>query len=363
MDILYSTLVVVGKKSYEIKQLCDFQGWILQFCGLTAQMWCTVIGINLLLQMVWYWDDRRCRTLMPWYMLVIYGTGFTTAGAVTFRDLIRPLGSWCWVGGDWPIDRMVFFYAPLWILFTGNVFIVGWIIRAFGKAVGKIPKDWDNRATIVKHYRWVTFHTSMFVAAGMLIWLPGTVNRILETSHETPYWLTFLQILLTPSQGMFNFLLYVTPMWSKSVADSRKQSLLDDELQMAKLNKEKDVKIAKASRRQTEPVPDSKKRDKRVGFVDDDDEIFENMDVEVTRSHSMPRSFRFGEPERPQLITSLRRSVTDHQLQPAVEPRQKITKYRMSFNFHNYTLVEINNKLLPAWEVNDALRRSKADIL
>jgi len=364
MDILYSGLVVVGKRSYEIESLCDFQGWILQFCAQTGQMWCTVIGINLLLQMVWYWDDKRCRTLMPWYMLVIYGTGFTTAGAVTFRGLIKPLGSWCWVGSDWPVDRMVFFYAPLWILFTANVFIVGWIIRAFGKAVGKIPKDWDNRATIVKHYRWVTFHTSMFVAVGMFIWLPGTVNRIWEMWEATPYWLTFLQILFTPSQGMFNFLLYVTPMWSKSVADSRKQSLLNDKMEMAKLQKEKYVETLKPSKGWTEPVSESKKRPMQVAFNDDeildifDEKTEPNTDTGMPRRQSLPFSFKFGEPENSIVATSFRRSATDHGIQSALELRGKIQRFRMSFNFHNYKLVEINDKLLPEWEVNDAMRKT-----
>merc|ERR550534_800476 len=59
-DILYSALVVIGKPS-EANALCDFQGFILQACGQVSQMWCTVIGINLLVQMVLYWVDKRCR--------------------------------------------------------------------------------------------------------------------------------------------------------------------------------------------------------------------------------------------------------------------------------------------------------------
>merc|ERR1719334_330828 len=184
-DILYSTLVVVGKWSYDIKPLCDFQGWILQYCAQVSQMWCTVIGINLLLQMVLYWSDRRCRTMMRWYIPVIYSWGITTASLITFRGLIKPLEVWCWVGADWPADRMGFFYAPLWFLFTSNIFIVGWIIRAFGKSIDKIPKGFDIRDEIVSHYRWVVFHTSMFVVVGMIVWLPISVFRIWQEMEKS----------------------------------------------------------------------------------------------------------------------------------------------------------------------------------
>jgi len=363
-DILYSIFVLVGKSSYNIQPLCDFQGWILQFCGQVSQMWCTVVGINLLVQMVLYWSDSRCRTMMRWYILVIYGTGVTTASAVTFRGLVKPTGTWCWVGSNWPVDRMAFFYAPLWLLFTANIFIVGWIIRAFRKSVREIPKDLKNRAAIVKHYRWVTFHTSMFVIVGMVIWLPGTIYRIWQILEQSPpYTLIFLQKVLTPSQGMLNFLLYVTPLWSKSVTESRMSREQDNEIQMSDLKAEEKLKFKTpglGKYRSSAPSP--------ILFeesIDSDDCSFRSDEIviptsaggfQLPRSQSLPGSFSRGPTETPRTrkSSSLRISNSDHEgLVPLRTKTGRLQKLRKSFNYHNYSLVNFDGQLLPRW-VGDA---------
>jgi len=300
--------------------------------------------------------------MMPWYILVIYGVGITSASVVTFRGLMKPTGTWCWVGVDWPVDRMAFFYAPLWLLFIANVFIVAWIIRAFGVAVKNIPKEWDNRASIVRHYRWVTFHTSMFVLVGMLIWLPGTIYRIWQIVEEAPpYWLIFLQKVLTPSQGILNFLLYVTPMWSKALADARKESLLNEQLQLAEIKKDT-IRVNKPSRIQTSllPISESDVLAPNDGSSDEAP-IYRKLgsqENKLKRSFSLPNSVggTLGNA-RSSSTSYLRRSCTEVHIEPPRFRERIFDRLRTSYIFHNYSVVEVDNRLVPIWEVQKALRK------
>jgi len=292
--------------------------------------------------------------MMRWYIPVIYSWGITTASLITFRGLIKPLEVWCWVGADWPADRMGFFYAPLWFLFTSNIFIVGWIIRAFGKSIDKNPKGFDNRDEIVSHYRWVVFHTSMFVVVGMIVWLPISVFRIWQEMEKSqiveespPYWLRFTLVLLTPSQGLLNFLLYVTPMWQKSVAASRSR---ENSLQMAEIKSDEVFVRPKAK-----TVPGFFKES--PAYLDDNiDDYSDDDEYDLTHSNTMPHSFRYGGSsnlETRKTLSGLSRSQTDHHIETPKQSSLKhgrISRLRAkSFVFHNQ-LVRVDSKGIPVWE-------------
>jgi len=340
-DILYSTLVIVGRVSWESRALCNFQGWILQSCGWMSQLWCTAVGINLLLQMVLYYNDQMCRTMMRWYCLVIYGSGITTASIITFRGIIKPLSSWCWIGPGWPLDRMVFFYGPIWTVLIANVFIVGWILQAFRKSVKNIPINLENRADIVKNYRWVSLHTSMFVITGMVIWMPGTVIRIWQIwEPKPPYTWILLQMILGPSQGSLNFLLYVTPLWTKSVNEAKVQKVWDGN-QVSTIQGDKPTNNIKVS---TYLVAE---HGKHPGYSEEEISWSESTIGNLGR-----RSFP-GVHKR-QSMSSLNSWKTgthdDNSGSIKNDVKRRLSKLERSYHFHNYPMVEYEDHLIPIWK-------------
>jgi len=356
-DILYSSFVVVGTYAFGKTGLCNFQGWILQFCGQVSQMWCTLVGINLLLQMALYWKDRRCREMLRWYYLFVYGIGLTTASVVAAQGRITELGTWCWVGPNWPWDRMAYFYIPLWLCFALNLIIVTLIVRALGRAMKKIPKDWNDRAVITRHYRWLTLHTSMFVLVGMVIWLPGTVYRIWQIKEETPpYELLFLQKVLLPAQGFFNFLVYVAPIWLRSIYVARRESLKNSKQEMSELgSKKKDFLGSEVS------------RDVETDSLSDDS----NNMFSACSAKALARS-RINNQNHPE-ISSLelsdssddakRRETGDPEI--AENPRARralihdglgrIGRLNEPMEFHNYSLVQVEDGVRPVWEIQEFL--------
>jgi len=363
-DILYSTLVIVGRASWESDALCDFQGWILQSCGWISQLWCTAVGINLLLQMVAYYNDAMCRTMMRWYCLVIYGSGITTASIITFRGTIQPLSSWCWIGPGWPLYRMAFFYGPLWTVLIANGFIVGWIIRAFWNSVKSIPKGLENRADIVRNYRWVSLHTSMFVVTGMVIWMPGTVVRVWQIWEPSPpYTWILLQMALGPSQGIFNFLLYVTPIWTKAVNEAKLENVWDG-TQVSRAQGDKEL-TSDPNKKSKYPVTEL---GKRLGYSEDETSWSEstagNFGIiypKVHKRQSMPH-LQYGQAGKngrlPILpMPSMERAQTHDNTSPtnndgAKGIKRRLSKLQRTFLFHNYPMVEREQKLVPIWKID-----------
>lgn len=205
-------MMLIGTATFDNESFCNIQGFVLQISALATQSWCTVVGANLLLQMMFYWTDKKCRAMMKWWhALVLAFSGLMTvlpAGISGFA----PAGVWCWIPGTFPELRMGTFYGPMWSLFGINIVVMFFIHRRLHQLLGAIPKEDVNKEATEMRYRWVVKQTLLFVIVGMGIWVPGTVSRIWQmTGGVVPEGVTFIQILFTPAQGVFNVLLYTAP--------------------------------------------------------------------------------------------------------------------------------------------------------
>merc|ERR1719233_2774837 len=70
-DILFSTMFIIGSAMFGNQFICQFQGFVLQACGQACQCYCCIVGTNLLLQIMFFWSDERCRQLLKyWHALV-----------------------------------------------------------------------------------------------------------------------------------------------------------------------------------------------------------------------------------------------------------------------------------------------------
>lgn len=225
-DIMFSAALFFGEWSFNHSICCRIQGFVFQACGQITQIWCTSVGINLILQMTLFWQDGRCRTMMWWYHLAAWGWGISS-GIIAWSKMERA-GAWCWIGEDYPEWRFGLFYGPLWMLFSINIFTIGTIIRRLYKLLNGIPSEQGQRKNISRHYRWVSLLTVLFVAVGILVWIPGTINRVWEAvndNNNSPYAAQFFHVLMTPAQGTFNFLVYVVPLYWNTYCLRNKQEL------------------------------------------------------------------------------------------------------------------------------------------
>jgi len=183
--------------------------------GLATQIWCTFLGVNLLLQMKFFWKDDQCREVMPKYHAIAWGIPFILATLPAAQDFMVPLGTWCWITPEKPGWRLWAMYAPLWINFGINICIICMIIRFLRKVLRSLPEGMIDVDKMKRHYRFITCWTLMFATAGMVCWSISTIIRIMQAFgvDDIPFELYFFQALLLPGQGIFNLLVYVVPVY------------------------------------------------------------------------------------------------------------------------------------------------------
>lgn len=214
-DIVYSTTFLIGPMAFSSADYCTFQGWKAHMFGLAIQIWCTFLGLNLLLQMKFFWDDRRCRATVVKYHAIAWGIPFILATIPAAQNFMVPLGTFCWIKSEEPGWRFWTLYIPLWINFGINFYIIFKIIRLLRQVLASLPEGMSSADKIKGHYRFVTCQTLMFVFAGMICWSVSTINRILQAfgvhDQDIPFEMFFFQGLLLPLQGIFNLLVYVAP--------------------------------------------------------------------------------------------------------------------------------------------------------
>jgi len=212
-DILFSTTFLIGPMAFSSDAWCTFQGWKAHAFGLATQIWCTFLGLNLLLQMRFYWKDQKCRELMVRYHAIAWGIPFILATLPAAQDFMVPLGTWCWITSDEPSWRLWSLYVPLWINFGINLCIIFMIIRLLRQVLLCLPEDMHNVDKVKRHYRFITFQTLMFVLGGMVCWCVSTISRVMQafSVDEIPFEIYFFQGLFLPWQGIFNLVVYVAP--------------------------------------------------------------------------------------------------------------------------------------------------------
>jgi len=215
-DIICSSAIFVGPWASNSHTSCTIQGWTIHLFGLSAQMWCTFLGLNLWLQMKFYWTDRKCRALMLWYHAFAWGIPLILATIPAAQDLIAPTGIWCMMNVEPYWMRILTGYIPMWVIVVCTVCIITMIIRLLHKVIASIPENMDNASKIKRHYRFVTCHTLMFVVGGFLSFSYFLILGVWEVRHgpditDVPNEILFLGVLILPLQGFVNLLVYVAP--------------------------------------------------------------------------------------------------------------------------------------------------------
>jgi len=219
-DILTSVMDIIGPASFGNHFLCQFQAFITQSFGQACQCWCCLVGINLLLQIKYFYRDSQCRKLLKYWHALIW-TWALLSGTVPLIAIggYEELEAWCWIGKDYPEYRMWMWYYPLFAILTVNFIVISIIIKTMFREMKKLSHSHGDKQAIKQRYRFVVFQTVLFILAGFIVWTPGTINRLWQYStsdNSSPYEVVFLHTLFTPSQGLFNFLIYVFPLQAKS---------------------------------------------------------------------------------------------------------------------------------------------------
>jgi len=207
-DIICSVQYIIGDE-FTGQTFCDFQGWVLCCFGMASQAWCTIVGLNLLLQVRCLWVEFQCLSLMKWWHLIVWGSSASLATIAAVSVRFEETVVWCWIP-RYELELRIFtFFIPIWILFCLNVWSIAMIRRLLKRIILSLTDD-SNNIELGRHYRRVTRHVLLFMFGGMLTYLPSSIACVWEDTHygRAPFNLKFLVALFCPLQGSCNFLVY-----------------------------------------------------------------------------------------------------------------------------------------------------------
>ncbi|KAF1366008.1 hypothetical protein EJ07DRAFT_92595 [Lizonia empirigonia] len=276
-----ATLISVSAISHEptkITPLCKAQAFLIQWFMLADPFWAgAFVSLNVSLVVFKRFDSPELLPLEKWYVLFAYGLPALTAIIYFIHDynseqhIMGPTTLWCWVTKEFDWLRIVFSYAPVWVLagMTMSIYIcVGARVykrqltmkeltrrsRQISAAASgvlvttEVEHDVDNNAQartttpdvdLKSEYSWVpvfrpTEHAAhikrskenvvalayfrsgllMFVAL-LVVWGPSSINRLYQIAHpENPsYGLNLASALVLPMQGLWNAIIFASSTW------------------------------------------------------------------------------------------------------------------------------------------------------
>lgn len=233
----------------------------------------------------WKEEDFKCKIEYAGHFVTI-AWGVSTSVAGLAMELFNNSNVWCWIAsyprgcGDGPdqepcvrgknakVLRWAFYYGPLWVM----IFLVALFMSLVYAYVRGLDNKMDqytatyragaarstsnttgtsdegsgemNRrsrlartfstmnADVIQQQRQqkrnerskaVASQGLFYAGTFALVWVCGTLVRALQLAGKTaPWWLLFLFAVFTPSQGFFNFLVYVRPRLIKKLEERKK---------------------------------------------------------------------------------------------------------------------------------------------
>jgi len=209
-DIIYSTALFVGPSVPASSKWCQIQGWTIYAFGLASQIWCAILGLNLWLQMRYFWKDNKCRKMMLWYHVFAWGVSLIISAIPACQGIMKQYGGGCIIDVEETWLIIWTSYIPIWFVFVFNWFIITKIVLILYRIMASIPQDMDNASKIKRHYKFVACQTIMFIFAGLLCW---GIYLFSFKWWNLPLGLFLLHVTLNPLQGLVNLLVYVAPSW------------------------------------------------------------------------------------------------------------------------------------------------------
>jgi len=207
-DIIYSTALFVGPSVSASSKWCPIQGWMVHMSGCASQIWCALLGLNLWLQMRYYWKDIQCRKMMPWYHVFGWGVPSILAAIPACSGILEHYGLGCGMPKEETWFIAFTHFIPMWVCFLFNWFIILRIVLLLRRIIATIPEDMDNGSSIKRHFKFVTCQTIMFIIAGMSCW--GIYLFTFDWWNLPVVWVG-LVVFVNPLQGFVNLLVYVSP--------------------------------------------------------------------------------------------------------------------------------------------------------
>ncbi|KAK9765251.1 hypothetical protein K7432_006564 [Basidiobolus ranarum] len=206
--------------------LCQFQAGAMQWGDISSILWTAMISLNLVFILYMELGLEDVLKFEKYYVVICYSAGIVMAVVPLFIDsndgknLYGDATIWCWITGTHPYHQLAFLFIPLWIIFAFNLIIYLWVGRLIWQ------KSKDVTGSSLTHYKYVYGkNVSLYLLAFIIVWTPGTLNRIyLMSTGDSFFPFALLQAVFSPLRGFINFAAYFYLTWFMQVRDEERRS-------------------------------------------------------------------------------------------------------------------------------------------
>lgn len=184
--------------------LCVAQGALDTFAELSSVMWTTAIAFTLYMSVFKRMTADELKSKMVFFYAACYGLPIIAMVLPLALGAYGPAGAWCWIKDDFQWLRFVVFYIPLWIAIIFNAVVYTWVIRLIASTYAEGTDD-----ASAKQLDTITRKLRLYPIILVFVWLPATVNRIVEWSIDDQVFALFvIQKVCSSSQGFCNAFAY-----------------------------------------------------------------------------------------------------------------------------------------------------------
>jgi len=229
-DLISSIFFGLGTLPMDISEdFCTFQATMIQI-SLSVPFWTGIISLNFLRQIVFAQEDSLMHNTKITYCLLgwLYPV-FATIYSLGF-DMFGDAGTWCWIKKDYGIERVVFWYGPVWFIFIFQLICIYLIYQTLSSLRKKVlheglDSDMDRRIWLL------SMQCFGFILAYVICWTPPTINRFYTLfTDDVSYTLMCFHAFFIPFQGFINFLVYTGPLIYRHCTIYRRASCVDGKI-------------------------------------------------------------------------------------------------------------------------------------
>jgi len=239
------------------RQTCTAQGFFIQL-SIICPMYNALLALYYLLTIRHGWKEQDFQKKVEYVgqnIVISWGLGTAITGLV-LKSYNNCSNIWCWIAqypmgcGNGPdqtpceygenadVLRWIFYYGPLWVsivLVTVSMILVYSYVRTLEVKTNEYTNKYSQQGSIIstqcrssksnssntngknrnnERSKAVANQGLFYAGSFALVWLFSTINRAMQlTDCKRPWWIKFLMAVFEPSQGFFNFLVFVRPLF------------------------------------------------------------------------------------------------------------------------------------------------------
>jgi len=201
---IYGAISVLLHRDMNNTKECQFQGFCVQLFVLLSTTYMLVITIMIY---------RLSKNKEDWSTLLEVSINCGTWVVPTILGVL-PLyrvggihytssDSWCWIDVRPTFARFVFSYVYNWsiILFIIVFRVRAWYLHRSSEMMLYLDQT-DGKSRVFKQLFW-------YPLSWIILWIPSTVNRLVQAFHGEIFVLTFFQTVVLPLQGAANAIVFM----------------------------------------------------------------------------------------------------------------------------------------------------------